>query len=411
MLMRTLIGGRCLGCWLMLGAFLMSEQDAKAQKIAVNYDESKVGNYTLPDPLVLENGERMTDAKTWVEKRRPEVIRLFETNMHGKSPAAPKNLAFKVFDREDHALGGKAIREQVTIDLTGKPNGPKADVLIYLPASAAKTPVPMILAISFTGNQEISADPAIKLGNVWDRATKTKHVAAENTRGKSNQWALEKTLEHGYGLAVVNYQDIEPDFPGGIEFGPRPFFFEKGQTAPRADDWGAIGAWAWGLSRVLDYLETDKLVDAKRVAVMGHSRSGKTALWAGGSDERFALAISNDSGEGGAAIVRRNYGETVENVNTSFPHWFCENYKKYTHRVDQLPIDSHMLIALCAPRPVYVASAEEDRWADPKGEFLGAGCRAGLSPLRQARFGRLRTAAVEHADHAPSRLSRSLRQA
>ena len=368
MIRRKTSGGRWLGFLLVTGAVLMSETDANAQKIAVNYDESKVGDDKLPDPLVLENGERVTDAKTWVDKRRPQVIRLFETEMHGKSPAKPKNLSFKVFDHDDHALKGKAIREQVTIDLTGKPHGPTADVLIYLPASAAKNPAPVILAISFTGNQELCDDPAIKLGNVWDRTSKKKSVAPESSRGKSSsQWALEKTLERGYGLAIVNYQDIEPDFPGGIEFGPRPFFPKEGK-----DDWGAIAAWAWGLSRVMDYLETDRLVDSKRVAVMGHSRLGKTALWAGGSDERFALVISNDSGEGGAAIARRNYGETIEHVNTSFPHWFCENYKKYTQHVDRLPFDSHMLIALCAPRPVYVASAVEDRWADPKGEFLGA---------------------------------------
>lgn len=369
---RNMIGGLWLGCLLLPGAVLMSETDASAQKIAVNYDESKVGELRLPDPLVLQNGERASDAKTWVEKRRPEILRLFETEMHGKSPARPSKTTFEVFDRDDHALEGKAIREQVTIDLTGRPKGPKADVLIYLPASASKTPAPVFLALSFTGNHEVSADRAIRLGNVWDRATRERRLADEASRGRSTQWALAKMLDRGYGLAVLNYQDIEPDFPGGIEFGPRPFFFEAGQTAPRDDDWGAIAAWAWGLSRVLDYLETDRLVDSKRVAVMGHSRLGKTALWAGARDERFALTISNDSGEGGAAIARRNYGETIEHVNTSFPHWFCANYKKYSRRADQLPFDSHMLIALCAPRPVYVASAVEDRWADPKGEFLGA---------------------------------------
>ena len=338
---------------------------------SANYDESKVGDYRLPDPLVFDDGKPVRTAHEWMEFRRAEILNLFATNVYGRTPTPPKSLRYQVFDEDHHALGGKAIRKQVSIYFSPREDVHKEDLLLYLPAGARK-PVPVILSLNFGGNQSVSHDPAVKLPTLWDRKTHAGQQASEETRGSDTGLNVEKTLAQGYGFATIYYQDIEPDFQGGYEYGIRPLFLKPGQAAPAPDEWGAIGAWAWGLSRAMDYLEKDRDIDSKRVAVIGHSRLGKTALWAGAQDARFSMVISNDSGEGGAAISRRNFGERIRNLNTSFPHWFCANFKKYNDREDQLPLDSHTLLALIAPRPLYVASAQEDQWADPKGEFLGA---------------------------------------
>jgi hypothetical protein len=336
---------------------------------SANYDESKVGTFTLPDPLILNNGKPVLTAREWMKRRRAEILELFETNVYGRSPRPPKHIRFNVFDVDNKALEGKAIRKQVTIYFSPEEDKAREDLLIYIPADAPK-PVPVILALNFFGNQSVVDDSGIKLATIWDWKTHLQQQAPEQSRGRDREFDVEKILAHGYGFASVCYQDLEPDFQGGYKLGIRPLFFKPGQTEPTPDDGGAIGAWAYGLSRAMDYLEKDKDVDPKRVAIMGHSRLGKTVLWAGALDTRFAMVLSSCSGRGGASLWRRNYGETLHSMSGAFPYWFGANLLKYANRVDQLPVDSHELIALIAPRPVYITGAEDDRWGDPRGEFL-----------------------------------------
>jgi (4-O-methyl)-D-glucuronate---lignin esterase len=347
---------------------LLAAGTAVAQAPTVNYDESKVGMFTLPDPLVFANGKPVRTPGDWA-KRRAEILELFATDVYGHSPKPPRSIRYRVFEVDNQALGGQAIRKQVSIYFSPRKDGPREDVLLYIPSGVPK-PVPVILTLNFRGNQAVTTDPGVKLATLWDPKTHQRVRATEQSRGSDREFDVLKVLARGYGFATIYYQDIEPDFAGGYVDGIRPLFFKPGQTASAPDDWGAIGAWAYGLSRALDYLEKDKDVDTNRVALMGHSRLGKTVLWAGALDTRFALVLSSCSGEGGAWLMRRNYGETIPSMMIHFPFWFCANLQKYANHINTLPVDSHELIALIAPRPVYITAAHDDQWADPRGEFL-----------------------------------------
>ena len=343
-----------------------------AQTNKPNYDESKVPGFSLPTPVKSFKGKTILTKEAWEEYRKPELLESFANEMFGNVPGKLERIRVKQTSPTQLAINGSAHRKEITVYFNGRTTGPKMTILLYLPAER-RGQVPIFLGYNFYGNHTIHDDPGISITDSWVMNNAsfgiTQNRATEASRGvRASRWSVEMILERGYGLATIYYGDVDPDFDDGFENGVHPLFPENRDGA----SWGSIATWAWGLSQAMDYLETDPDVDDDRVVVLGHSRLGKTALWAGATDERYAAVISNNSGCGGAAISRRKFGETIAVINKNFPHWFCNNFKKYNDNEDALPFDQHLLISLIAPRPVYVASASEDQWADPKGEFLGA---------------------------------------
>lgn len=324
-----------------------------------NYDESKIPPFTLPPLLESKGGETIATVEQWEEIRRPELLALFGEQMFGKTPQGDVEVSYRILDDYHSALEGSSTRKQIEITFTKGDIRRKALLLMYLP-NFVKTKVPLFFCCNFQGNQTVSMDPDII------PTTDAERGAAQS------RWPLEKITSAGYGIATVCYSDFFPDNKEGYKESVLSLFGYESEEEIPADGGQAISAWAWGISRVLDYLETDWQVDASKVILMGHSRLGKAALWAGAQDTRFGMVISNESGCGGAALSKRSVGETVGAINRAFPHWFCKNFRLYNNKEGELPFDQHALLALIAPRPLYVASAVEDRWADPKGEFFSA---------------------------------------
>lgn len=358
--------------WCALLALSCLTFSASAQGFTPNYDESAVPAYTLPKLLKTNDGQPVTTPAQWSGHRRGELLALFEEHMFGKIPGNPFTPKIEVLESRDDALNGLAKRRQVRVTFSQDKPGIYVDLLIYTPADATG-PVPTFVTLNFQGNHTTQPDPAINITKAWVRSRGngivTKNQANEKGRGvAASRWPVESIVKRGYGLVTAYYGELDPDFDDGFKNGVHSLFPREGSDS----EWATISGWAWGLHRMADALQDIETIDSDRLIVMGHSRLGKTALWAGATDPRFAAVISNNSGCGGAALSRRAVGETVKRINDRFPHWFNDRFKQYNEKENELPIDQHGLIALIAPRPVLVTSAEADRWADPRGEFLAA---------------------------------------
>jgi hypothetical protein len=337
------------------------------------YDESTVPEYTLPPLLTDAAGQEIATETAW-RARRSELLDRFRDEVYGTFPAAGIRAWPEAVRREAGALCGLADRKLVRLVLSNGTDTLYADLLLYLPAARTGR-VPVFLGLNFSGNHTVHVDPAIPVTANWVRNSPPEcvfdHRATAVSRGvRASRWPVERILARGYGLATLYCGDFDPDFDDGFQNGVHRLLRRDSAAPADTSTWSTLAAWAFGLSKAMDYLVTDPDVTADRVAVIGHSRLGKAALWAGARDERFALVISNNSGCGGAALSRRRFGETVRAINTQFPHWFADRFQRYNDREDDLPVDQHQLLALVAPRPLYVASAEQDRWADPRGEYL-----------------------------------------
>ncbi len=338
-------------------AQIADSPDDSVAGIPVNYTEAKVGPLNLPDVLKAFDGRPVTDARTWNEKRRPELLKYIETEYYGRIPATAPKVTWEVVSTDPNALEGKAIMKKLAGHM-GSPDGPAIDVTLYTP-SDAKGPVPVLTNLTFnfpgfggrgrggmrdTGGAPVPGSPAYLIG-------------------------------HGYGYATINYSSIETDQSGQPNVNlARKLALAPGQETPAPDAWGTIAAWAWGISRLIDYYETDPAVDAGRIAITGTSRLGKTVTWAGANDQRIALVIACCGGEGGAALARRNYGETIAHLvaPSRYPYQFAGNYQKFAADPNTSKVDTHCLVALMAPRPILLSTGFKDKWSDPYGEFLAA---------------------------------------
>jgi hypothetical protein len=332
---------------------------ARATGHVSNYDEAKVPPYTLPDPLIMADGTRVTTAEQWFQKRRSEILKLYQNEIYGRIPNNAPRVTWEVTETDTAAREGKAVMKRVVGRMGDKPDGPRMNLTVYLPTEVS-APVPTLLSITF----------GFGAGRPGPNANKKAGPAPSGAPKRPLFDGVGATLEHGWGYASLSYTDIQPDRANQWTEGVIGQTLKPGQTQPAPDEWGTISAWAWGISRAIDYLETEKTLNPRQIAITGASRLGKTVLWAGAQDERVAAVFSVVSGEMGAALIRRDWGETLDDMAQNFPWQFAGNLQKYVGKWNDLPVDQHMLIALCAPRPVYVNGGLSDQWSDPKGEFL-----------------------------------------
>jgi hypothetical protein len=323
----------------------------------------------LPDPLVMFNGERVTSKQQWFDKRRPELKALFQHYMYGYLPP-PLKIKAKVEHEDTQAFDGKATLREITISF-GPPDTPPIHLLLVVP-NKRKGPAPVFVGMNFCGNHAIVNDRAVQIPTMWmyPGPGVKNNRATEAGRGKQiDTWALEQSIDRGYAVATFYDGDIDPD-QSEVREGIQPHLRKK-NAKPGPHDWGTIAAWAWGVQRVVDHLHDHKDIDKERIAAVGHSRLGKTAILAAALDERIALAIPHQAGCGGTSPDRSDNpkAETVKRINSGFPHWFDGAFKEFNDHTDKLPFDQHCLIALMAPRPVLLSNAEEDQWANPSGQF------------------------------------------
>lgn len=336
-----------------------------------NYDESKVPLYKLPNVLCCTDGFMVQDKRDWGKKRKPEILHLLSEQEYGITPTTKLAVSYQLLSNNPKALGGIATTRQVRMRFSGNGMTHDAYLLLVIP-NKTKGKLPVFVGLNFMGNHSTMKNTDI-LYSPWFGLIEKKDDPAWKRACQANRWPFEMIVKRGYAVATMYYGDIYPDEPGFRDKSIIPLFPNyHSENELHPTDWQALGAWAWSNSRILDYLLKQKWVDKKRVAVIGHSRQGKAALWAGAQDPRFGLVISNESGCGGAALSKRTYGETINRITKTFPYWFCQNFKRYSKHEETMPFDQHELIALIAPRPVYVGSAQGDQWADPHGEYLSA---------------------------------------
>lgn len=329
-----------------LPCFLIAQQQtAKSQTglREVNYDEALVPAYVLPELLTAKDGYKITSSRDWEKIRRPEILELFTSQVFGRVPTTDYKKTFTVVKEDKNAMNGQATLKLVDITISAQGKSLTIHLGLFIPNSAVK-PVPVFLLIC-------NRDPS----NI------------DFTRSKKSEfWPAEEAIARGYAIAAFDNADVDPDKDDGFKNGIHGLL-DNGRTP---ESWATIAAWAWGTSRCVDYLTTDKKIDKQKIAVVGHSRGAKTSLWAGANDSRIAMVVCNEAGCGGSSISRRRFGETIYEINRGFPHWFCTNFRIYNNNEDALPVDFHELMALTAPRLLYIASAENDLWGDPHGQYL-----------------------------------------